>query len=131
MSTGGLDVVVIDDEPDVVTYLAAVLEQKGHRPHVASSAAAGFELILEVRPDVVCLDVVMPEETGASLLRRIRQDDRIAEVPVVFITALKPEPELQPGGGVAHGPEPDGFIEKPPDAVALIATVERVARGRQ
>jgi CheY-like chemotaxis protein len=128
MSGAGLDVVVIDDEPDVVAYLAAVLEQRGHRPHVASDAAAGFDLIVQLQPDVACVDVVMPEETGVSLLRRIRQDDRVSGVPVVFITALKPEPETDDDQVRAY--EPDGFIEKPPDAAALIQTIEQVARGQ-
>lgn len=128
MADAGLDVVVIDDEPDVVAYLAAVLEQRGHRPHVASDAASGFDLIVRVQPDVACVDVVMPEETGVSLLRRLRQDERVAAVPVVFITALKPEVETEEDDSVSL--EPDGFIEKPPDAAAFLATIEKVARGR-
>ena len=86
-----LSVVVVDDEPDVAVYLAAVLEKKGHTAHTAKNAAEGFALVKNLHPDVACIDIVMPEETGVALFRRIRNDDEVGDTPVVFITALKPE----------------------------------------
>lgn len=126
-----LSVLVIDDEPDVLTYLAAVLEQRGHRPLVADNAGDGYDLLKRERPDVACIDIVMPEETGIALLRRIRSDPEITDTPVIFITALRPEmAAVVPGAGEETMPEPDGYIEKPPDAAAFLETVVRVAREK-
>jgi CheY-like chemotaxis protein len=125
----GLDVVVVDDEPDVLTYLAAVLEQRGHHPHAASDSSSGLALIRSIRPAVVCLDIVMPEETGVALYRRIRNDPELCHTPVIFITAMHTEPAT-PAGFFADAelPQPEGFIEKPPEPARFIELVERVAR---
>ncbi|MGD9253058.1 MAG: response regulator [Holophagae bacterium] len=127
-----LSVVVVDDEPDVALYLAAVLEKKGHEAHIAGSAAEGFALVKDLHPDVACLDIVMPEETGLALLRRIRADREVGETAVVFISALKPEM-----AGPQSGPdaetllEPDEYVEKPPNSETFVAAVERAARSRR
>jgi CheY-like chemotaxis protein len=127
-----LSVVVIDDEADVAAYLAAVLERRGHVPRIAHSAGRGFAIMKEIRPDVACIDIVMPEETGVALLRRIRGDDEVSDTPVVFITALKPELAGTNGTDPDHGtPQPDAYLEKPPDADTFVAAVERVARERR
>jgi len=124
-----ISVIVIDDEPDVAAYLAAVLERHGHTAITASTAAEGFDLAKQTRPDVVCVDIVMPEETGTALLRRIRADRDIGRTPVVFITALKRE--MIPVTLDADGQpsvEPNAFIEKPPNADRFVDAVERAAR---
>ncbi len=127
-----LDVVVVDDEPDVATYFAAVLERRGFRPHVARNAADGFALVKRLRPDVVCIDVVMPEESGMTLLRWIRDDVDVADTPVILVSALKPD--ASPLGGPAQG-DPvvttEEYLEKPPSREALIAAVERAAASRR
>jgi CheY-like chemotaxis protein len=127
-----LSVVVVDDEPDVATYLAAVLERKGHEVHTAQTAAEGFDIVKKLRPDVACIDIVMPEETGVTLFRRIRADEEVGNTPVVFITALKPEMTV-PHGEPSDEPIPtaDEYVEKPPNAEAFVAAVERAARSRR
>jgi putative two-component system response regulator len=127
-----LSVVVVDDEPDVAVYLAAVLEKRGHIARIAGSAAEGFALVKELRPDVACVDIVMPEETGVALFRRIRADPEVADTPVVFITALKPE-MAAPRNGLDVEPIPDAeaYVEKPPDSEAFVTAVERAAQSRR
>ncbi|MGD8439177.1 MAG: response regulator [Holophagae bacterium] len=128
-ATGALSVIVVDDEPDVAAYLAAVLERHGHTAVTASTAADGFDLAKKIRPDVVCVDIVMPEETGTALLRRIRADRDIGGTTVVFITALKREmiPVTVDADGLPSV-EPDAFIEKPPNADRFVDAVERAFR---
>ena len=127
-----LEVVVVDDEPDVATYLAAVLERHGHRCHLARTAAEGFARVKRVRPDVACVDVVMPEESGVTLLRRIRNDPEVAATPVILVSALKPESaQLGRREGDAAPLEPDAYLEKPPSREAFIAAVERAACVRR
>jgi CheY-like chemotaxis protein len=124
-----LSVIVIDDEPDVLAYLSAVLEQAGHRPLVADNANDGFALLKSERPDVACIDIVMPEETGVTLYRRIRGDPQVAHTPIIFITALTPELAVAGwSAGDEEIPEPDGYIEKPPHAATFLETVIAVAK---
>ena len=125
-----LSVIVVDDEPDVLAYLAAVLEQAGHRPLVAGNASDGFALLKRELPDVACIDIVMPEETGIALYRRIRSDPQLAKLPVIFITALTPEMAAAGWSAADDGlTEPDGYIEKPPQAGAFLAAVTAAAKG--
>jgi len=127
-----LEVVVVDDEPDVATYFAAVLERHGFVPHVARNATEGFALVKGLRPDVVCIDVVMPEESGVTLLRRIRDDAEVRDTPVILVSALKPDaPPLGGPGQDAPVPVAEAYLEKPPSREALIAAVERAAASRR
>jgi len=127
-----LSVLVVDDEPDVATYLAAVLERNGHVVHTAQNAAEGFAIVKKLRPDVACIDIVMPEETGVALFRRIRADEEVGDMPVVFITALKPEMTAPQDGLIDRPiPEAEEYVEKPPNAEAFVAAVERAARSRR
>ncbi len=132
VESSSLLVVVVDDEPDVATYLAAVLERKGHVVHTAQTAAKGFAIVKSLHPDVACIDIVMPEETGVALVRRIRADEEVGDTPVVFITALKPEMTVPHGEpGAEPIPKADEYVEKPPNAEEFVAAVERAAQSRR
>jgi len=132
LETHPLSIVVVDDEPDVATYLAAVLEKRGHTAHTAGSSAEGFALVKSIHPDVACIDIVMPEETGVALFRKIRADDEVGETPVVFITALKPEMATpEDGMDIEPIPKADEYVEKPPDSEAFVEAVERAAHSRR
>ena len=127
-----LCVVVVDDEADVAAYLAAVLERGGHRSHTASNAADGFSLVKELRPDVACLDIVMPGGSGVALYQRIRSDPEVGATPVVFITALTPE--IASLGGLTEAsiaPAPEEYLEKPASADEFLAAVLRAAGSRE
>lgn len=126
-----LSVVVVDDEPDVAAYLAAVLERRGHLVSTAASVAEGFELTRKLHPDAVCVDIVMPEASGITLLKRIRADSEVAGTPVVLISALKREMAASLGLDAQPPLQPDEFVEKPPNAERFVAVVERVALARR
>lgn len=135
MSAAPLDpltVVVVDDEPDVATYLAAVLEKRGHLTRTAGGSADGLALIRDLHPHVACIDIVMPEETGVRLFQRIRADSSLDDVAVVFITALKPEmAAVRDGLDIEPIPNADAYVEKPPNPETFVEAVERAARSRR
>jgi CheY-like chemotaxis protein len=124
-------VVLVDDEEDIVLYLQTALEDAGFRALTASSAADGLELIRQAEPDVVCLDILMPGESGLSLYQRIRQDDQLQGIPVLLSSALNVSKEL---GDIAYSilpdgtevPEPDGIVEKPVTAEQFVAAVKKL-----
>ncbi len=110
-------VVVIDDEEDVVTYLDALLKDNGYEVYAAQGGRDGLDLIKRVKPDLICLDILMPGETGMSLYRRIRNDSDIKDVPVLIISGMnyrRESEEVSP---------PQGYIEKPITPGSLIETV--------
>jgi CheY-like chemotaxis protein len=108
-------VVIVDDEEDVVTYLAALLDDNGYDVFTATDGREGFRLIKDARPDLVCLDILMPGETGLSLYRKVRSDPELAHLHVIIISGMNYEGavEAESADGAADIPPPERYIEKP------------------
>lgn len=121
-------VLIVDDEPDVVEYLKVVLEVAGFETLVAMSAGEAFELARRHRPALICLDILMPEETGFSLYRRLRQHEELRSVPVVIISGVAREQEFDFRAFVpeTHIPEPDRYLEKPIAVDQFLAVVDEM-----
>jgi CheY-like chemotaxis protein len=129
-------VLIVDDEPDVVSYLEMVLRDAGYDTVSAREGSEGLTLARSERPDLVSLDISMPQASGTRFYRDIRRDPTLASVPVVIVTAVTGY------GGDPYGfqkfltgrklvPPPDGFFPKPIDRDAFLAVVDRlVARTR-
>jgi DNA-binding response OmpR family regulator len=77
-------IIVIDDEPGIVDFVELGLRHEGFAVHAAGSVAAGLDLIRRERPDLVIVDVGLPDGDGFELLRRLRAE---SDVPVVMLTA--------------------------------------------
>ncbi len=87
VENGGRKVLVIDDEPGIIEIVEANLEGDGFEVISAINGKEGLEKIKSDRPDLVVLDVMMPEMDGWEVLRRIEQDPDLAGLPVIMLTA--------------------------------------------
>ncbi len=119
-------VLIIDDEQDVTVYLKAVLEANGYDCRVARNADSALKLAKEYQPDLISLDIIMPEESGISLYLRFDQDEVLAIIPVFIISGMTTEEEfsfhkLIPDPNVSG---PKRFFEKPIDVRNFIEAVE-------
>src|SRR4030042_5505760 len=121
-------ILVIDDEPDALTYLTMLLEDQGYETCSAKDGVEGMEKITQERPDLVCLDLLMPQKTGVKLYHEMRKDPDLKKIPVVMITAFGPP--LQPGIDFKRFihqrsmiSPPEGYIEKPIDREVLVKTI--------
>jgi PAS domain S-box-containing protein len=92
-SLAGLRVLVVDDEPDTLDFLVAVLEGCGADVTIASSAAEAFRLLHEAKPDVLVSDIGMPGEDGYALIRKVRRLEEAegGRTPAVALTAYARE----------------------------------------
>jgi len=118
-------IVVIDDEPDIVTFLTTLLEDNGYATVSAKDGEEGFEKIKAENPDLVLLDITMPEKSGVRCYRDIRGDPGLKSVPVVIVTGVAKEFK----GFISSRrqvPPPDGFIAKPIDKQELLDVVARL-----
>jgi CheY-like chemotaxis protein len=119
---------VIDDEPDVCKYIASILADHGFVTVTANDAGTGEELIRKERPDVICLDLMMPGRTGIQLFIRLKKDEATSEIPLIMITGIKDKLNID-WGEISRGlrkRKPEGFVEKPIDPVRLMRVVEDV-----
>ena len=127
MSPNSLTILAIDDHQDTMTALNAVMAHAfpDARTLTALNGPKGIELALAEDPDVILLDIVMPGMDGFEVCRRLKTDERLRHIPVVFLTALQTDREsrvraLESGA--------DAFLAKPLDEVELIAEIRAMAK---
>ncbi len=120
--------VVIDDEPDVAAYLAALLSDNGWRVRTAGGVDEALKLLAAERPDAVLLDLMMPERGGLAALVAIRKDPRLAGLPVVVVSGIQEKltSDYHAFLDRAKTHRPDAFLDKPVDPAALLSTLEEV-----
>jgi two-component system response regulator RegX3 len=114
-------ILLIEDEEAISEPLAAALGREGFDPVVAGTAAEGMELFEKRSPDLVLLDVMLPDGDGRDLLRRIRETSR---TPVVMLTARGEETDRVLGLELGA----DDYVTKPFSAAELAARVRAVLR---
>ena len=87
-------ILVIDDEPDFCKLVKKNIEQTGEfEVLTATNGEEGIRLVREIKPDLVLLDIIMPEVDGADVAAQIRDDKSIKDTPIVFLTAIIREEE--------------------------------------
>lgn len=111
-------VLVVDDEPDITVYLAALLRDNGYETIEARSAEEATKRVLDSRPDLISLDLMMPEQSGLAFYRKLKMDARTKDIPAIFVSAFSSARDFR-GSGFRRlvpdkeVPEPEGFVEKP------------------
>ena len=81
-------ILIVDDEPDLVTLLTDQIGMLGHEVAVARDGVEGVQLALKRRPDLVVTDVIMPNMDGPEMLMELRRRPETRDVPVIALTAL-------------------------------------------
>jgi CheY-like chemotaxis protein len=80
-------ILIVEDEPDVQTFLRTVLEEAGFRVITAGDGDEAWEKIQKQKPDFISLDLVLPRRSGHKLLRDLRQRPELAKIPTLIVTA--------------------------------------------
>jgi two-component system phosphate regulon response regulator PhoB len=125
-SRGPVRILVVDDTPMNVKLLEGVLSGHGYAVSTAPSGPVALERVREDRPDLVLLDVVMPEMSGYEVCRRLRADEATRLLPVIMVTALDPSTERVKG--IEAGA--DDYLTKPFSPKELAARIKAVLRRR-
>lgn len=111
-------VLVVDDERNIREVLAAVLQDEGYSVRTAIDGRQALDQLHQDPPDLVLLDVMLPGLDGRELIRRMQQQSKLADIPVVLISTAA-QPALPMLGAAA-------FLPKPFDLAHLLNTVARV-----
>jgi DNA-binding response OmpR family regulator len=117
---------VIDDDPDIRGVVVFMLERVGFEVYVRSDGEAGFKLALEVVPDIVLLDWMMPRMSGVEVCRAIRLEPSLASVAITLLTAKAQESNVQEGFEAGA----DDYIVKPFKPRELVDRVQNVLSER-
>ncbi|RPJ18038.1 MAG: response regulator [Desulfobacteraceae bacterium] len=123
-------VLVVDDDPDVRSFVLTVLDENRYIPLVAQDGVEGFEMIEKDPPDLVILDVLMPRGSGIRLYHKMKTSDKYKRIPIIMFTGialksfLKSQKVLDEFKGM-EVPEPEIYLEKPVDPEELAAAVKK------
>lgn len=125
-----IHVLVIDDIQDNLISLKALILEAFPDAEVltATNASDGLEYAANSNPDVILLDIIMPGMDGFELCRKLKSDENLKNIPVIFITALKAEKEHRIKG-LEVGAE--GFLSKPIDESELVAQIRAMAKVKK
>ena len=119
-------ILLVDDDPDLVAMLEFYFENLDYSVHVARRGAAAMRIARDVRPDVILLDVSLPDADGFTVARTLRADRYTQHIPIVFLTAHADQPERLEALEIGA----DDFVAKPFDAQELRLRIERVLKSK-
>ena len=117
-------ILIVDDEASGRDTLEAILEPEGYILVMAENGYQALEKAVQIKPDVILLDVMMPGMNGFEVCRRIRSEEQLAEIPIIFLTALDDRQSLL--NSLEAGA--DEFISKPFDRFELRARLLGITR---
>jgi CheY-like chemotaxis protein len=122
-------ILIVDDEPDMVTYLTALLEDEGYMTITATDGEEGIAKVKTEKPDLVSLDLLMPNKTGIRMFRELRKDDEVKDIPVVMVTGFGKDdvPSMDFKEWIQQRAirPPEAYIEKPVNKEILLAAIKK------
>lgn len=110
-------ILIVDDEQDIITFLDTLFKREGYETATAMNGVQALTVLKSEKPDLITLDLQMPQNTGTDFYRKIRRDQEYNRIPVIVISGL-------PGRHLAI-PKPEAVFDKPIDPEALIEAVKR------
>lgn len=115
-------ILIVDDSATMMEGHKRILEKQGHTVHHAENGEEGVERTIELMPDLILMDVVMPKMNGFQATRKITKDERTKHIPVVIVTSKDQETDIM--WGKRQGAS--DYLIKPADESQLKATVDRL-----
>ena len=115
-------VLVVDDEPDARDFLTTVLEDNGYAVVLANDGTEAIAILEESPPDLVTLDITMPEKSGVAVYRKLKEDEGLQGIPVIIITGISDDFK-QFISSRRQVPPPEGYISKPVDHADFLKMV--------
>lgn len=127
----GKKILIVDDDLDVRIYVRTLFETSGYAPVVARNGNEGLLKAKQISPDLIILDVMMPEAGGVSMYRELKADQELKDIPVIMLTGIGEK-------SFSHYlkmlnikvkdpiPQPDAHMEKPLDHEKLLELAKKI-----
>ena len=119
----GYKILVVDDEPDILTFISAVLEDQGATAIQASEADQALEMALKEKPDLITLDLSMPGRNGGFVFEELRKNPELSAIRVCIITG---KPELRRLIYDRPVRPPEGYLDKPINEETLLINIRKI-----
>ena len=121
-------IMIVDDDHELVTIVRVILEQKGLNVRCAYNGPQLFADLDEHKPDLIILDIMMPEMDGLEVLRRLKAAPETSSIPIILLTALDEDEDILTGYKMGA----DHYITKPFKRTHLVAVIDHLlSEGRR
>jgi DNA-binding response OmpR family regulator len=120
-------IVYVEDEEEMINLVKLILSRKGYQVKGAVGGQEGLELIREILPDLVLLDLMMPDIEGWDVYQQLRADKSTEHIPVIVVSAKAQNIDKVLG---LHIAKVDDYISKPFSPQSLLESIERVLAGK-
>jgi two-component system response regulator VicR len=127
MTESKKSVVCIEDEPEMIDLIKLILGRKGFELTGAMGGREGLELIRRVKPDLVLLDLMMPDMDGWEVYQQLKSDEELKHIPVIIVTAKAQSIDKVLG---LHIAKVDDYVTKPFGPQELLQSIEKVLSAR-
>ncbi|MBN1230682.1 MAG: response regulator [Anaerolineales bacterium] len=124
----GTIVVCVEDEPEMIDLIRLILGRKGYEVFGAKRGKQGLSLIEEKKPDLVLLDLMMPDMDGWDVYQMMKGNKDLADIPVIIVTAKSQTIDKVLG---LHIAKVDDYISKPFSPQELLESIEKVLSNRE
>ncbi len=129
------NILVVEDDLHMRIFITTVLETSGYNATASKDGQDGIRKVKEDRPDLIILDVMMPEEGGVSMYRQLKTDNQFKNIPVVMLSGVESKTFLHSLKMMSIGlrdplPAPEAYVEKPPKAEKLLNIVQKLLAGK-
>ena len=118
-------VLAVDDDPVIQRLLEVNLEMEGYEVRLASDGVEAVEVAREFLPDLILLDVMMPNKDGWEACADIKQDPNLADTPVIFLSARAQDADIERGTELGAA----AYITKPFDPIDLLELIAELIEG--
>ena len=122
-------ILVVDDEPDAIAFVTEVLSGEGYTVASAPDGSKGLSTMRNDKPDLVILDVQMPEMDGFEVFQEMKKDEDLKAIPVIMLTGIREKMGIGFSSDDMKdymGARPAAYIEKPIDPAKLIEKVSEI-----
>lgn len=128
-------ILIVDDDPDVTLFLTTILRDSGYTTEEARNGVEALERIQQSKPDLILLDLMMPQKSGIALLSDLQEQEELRNIPIIMVTGVAGETGidldafLKRSEASSNAPGPPRitqYLEKPVDPDRLLQCVQEI-----
>jgi two-component system alkaline phosphatase synthesis response regulator PhoP len=118
-------ILIVDDDPDLVEAVSIILESKGYAVAAAYGGVEGLEKARTENPDLIVLDVMMPDKDGYEVCKELKADEKYSAIPILLLTAVVSKiPSTKYTQQMGMETEADDYVDKPVEPDELVRRIE-------
>jgi CheY-like chemotaxis protein len=120
-------ILIVDDEPDTCTYFSSLLEDNGFDTVIAYDGIEGMKKVQEKLPEVITLDISMPEKSGVKMYRELKENEKWRNIPVIIVTGISDDFQSFISSR-KQVPPPEGYLSKPIDTEKFLQIIRDLSQ---